>query len=56
MPEINNVMAKEGRVFSTTLDIEIKLARKRTNENKVIDESGEIAEYIKALEVEDAET
>ena len=27
MPEINSVMAKKGRVFSTTLDIEIELQR-----------------------------
>ena len=31
MPEMNRVMAKEGRVFSTTLDIEIKSAIKIIN-------------------------
>ena len=29
MPEMNSGMAKEGRVLSTTLDIDIKLAIKR---------------------------
>ena len=44
-------MAKEGRVLSTTLDIEIC-----NKENKATNESGVIAVYLKALEVEDADT
>ena len=45
MPDMNSVMTKECCVF--------KICYK---ENKATDESGVIAEYLKALEVEDAET
>ena len=52
MPEFNSALAKEGHVFSTTLDIEIKFTLKIIS----LDESGVIAEYLKAWQVEDAET
>ena len=52
IPQMNSVRAKEGHVFSTILDIEIKCAIKRMSENKVTVESGVIAEYMKAREVE----
>ena len=53
MPEINSVMVKEDRVFSTTLDIRDTICNR---ENKATYESGVIAEYLKVLQLEDAET
>ena len=52
MPEMNSVLAKEGRVFLTTLEIGIKMSIKRIKPG----ESEVIAEYLKAREVEYAET
>ena len=47
---IGNGMTSEGLIFSQQ---EMSVAIKKMKENKVADESGVIAEYLKALEVEE---
>ena len=49
---IEKVMTSEGKIFSQQ---EMSLAIKKMKENKAVDESGVIAENIKALEVEEVE-
>ena len=49
---IGNGMTSEGQIFSQQ---EMSVAIKKMNENKAADESGVIAEYLKALEVEEVE-
>ena len=49
---IGNGMTSEGQIFSQQ---EISVAIKKMKENKAADESGVIAEYLKALEVEEVE-
>ena len=46
---IGNGMTSEGQIFSQQ---EMSVAIKKMKENKAADESGVIAEYLKALEVE----
>ena len=46
---IGNGMTSEGQIFSQQ---EMSVAIKKMIENKAADESGVIAEYLKALEVE----
>ena len=46
---IGNGMTSEGQIFSQQ---EMNVAIKKMKENKAADESGVIAEYMKALEVE----
>ena len=46
------VMTSEGQIFSQQ---EMSVAIKKMKENKAADESGVIAEYLKALEVEEVE-
>ena len=45
---IGNGMTSEGQIFSQQ---EMSVAIKKMKENKAADESGVIAEYLKALEV-----
>ena len=49
---IGNRMTSEGQIFSQQ---EMSVAIKKMKENKAADESGVIAEYLKALEVEEVE-
>ena len=49
---IGNGMTSEGQIFSQQ---EMSVAIKKMKENKAADESGVIAEYLRALEVEDVE-
>ena len=49
---IGNGMTSEGQIFSQQ---EMSVAIKKMKENKAADESGVIAEYLKALEVEEVE-
>ena len=49
---IGNGMTSEGQIFSKQ---EMSVAIKKMKENTAADESGVIAEYLKALEVEDVE-
>ena len=49
---IGNGMTSEGQIFSLQ---EMSVAIKKMKENKAADESGVIAEYLKALEVEEVE-
>ena len=46
---IGNGMTNEGQIFRQQ---EMSVAIKKMKENKAVDESGVIAEYLKALEVE----
>ena len=52
MEMIGKGMTSEGRILSQQ---EMSVAIKKMKENKAADESGVIAEYIKALEVEEVE-
>ena len=49
---IGKSMTSEGQIFSQQ---EVSVAIKKMKENKAADESGMIAEYLKALEVEEVE-
>ena len=49
---IRNGMTSEGQIFSQQ---EMSVAIKKMKENKAVDESIVIAEYLKALEVEEVE-
>ena len=49
---IGKGMTSEAQIFSQQ---EMSVAIKKMKENKVADESGVIAEYLKALEVEEVE-
>ena len=49
---IGNGMTSEGQIFSQQ---EMSVTIKKMKENKAVDESRVIAEYLKALEVEEVE-
>ena len=49
---IGKGMTSEGQIFSQQ---EMSVAIKKMNERKSADESGVIAEYMKALEIEEVE-
>ena len=50
---IGKGMTSEGQIFSQQ---KMSVAIKKMKENKAADESGVVAEYLKALEVEEVDT